>query len=93
MENGEITNDPPALYVIQCVRAPDVGSNEKMMIANGAAVLRHGLNSEQRDWLSERQSVSSTPQNQAFGGNVVKKPLVVHNEHTGHDVLRWVETW
>lgn len=64
-----------------------------MMITNAAAVLQHGITSEQRDWLAQHQSVTSTPHFQSFGGNAVKKPLVVQNENTGHDVLRWVENW
>jgi Taurine catabolism dioxygenase TauD, TfdA family len=92
LPNGEITNDPPLLQMFQCVHAPG-GGEGRTMIANGAEVLNSGLTPAQRDWLRERSSISFTPKNEAFGGNPFKMPLVIHNEHSGHDVIRWLESW
>jgi alpha-ketoglutarate-dependent taurine dioxygenase len=93
LPNGEITNDPPLFQMFQCLHAPGGGEGGRTMVTNGADVLNKGLNAAQREWLRGRRSISFTPKNQAFGGNLVNMPLIIHNDHTGHDVIRWLESW
>jgi len=93
LPSGEITNDPPLFQMFQCIHAPGGGQGGRTMVTNGADALKYGLTAEQREWLSTRRSISFTPKNQAFGGNLVNMPLIMKNEYTGHDCIRWLESW
>lgn len=63
------------------------------MITNGADVFRDGLTQEQRDWLSARTTTVFTPANMAFGGSKIERDMVIRDEYTGRDALRWLELW
>ncbi|KAF8886932.1 Pyoverdine/dityrosine biosynthesis protein-domain-containing protein [Infundibulicybe gibba] len=92
-ENGELTHDPPNFQIFQCLHAPENDEGGKTLLSNTADLLQHGISPAVREWLSKMTYSVYTPQNKVFGGDILKLPLVMRNEATGHDVLRWHEHW
>ncbi|TFK63470.1 Clavaminate synthase-like protein [Pluteus cervinus] len=91
--NGELTHDPPQFQVFQCIDAPDGNQGGQTLLSNTVTMLEQGLTAEQRQWLANATFSLYTPQNQVFGGDHLKLPLVMKNEATGHDIFRWHESW
>ncbi|KAF8579389.1 Clavaminate synthase-like protein [Ramaria rubella] len=92
-ENGELTHNPPTFQVFRCIRAPEQAEGGKTLITNTADLICHGLTASQRDWLSGKKYSVFTPANKVFGGELLTLPIIMRNENTGHDVLRWHEPW
>ncbi|KAF8886930.1 Pyoverdine/dityrosine biosynthesis protein-domain-containing protein [Infundibulicybe gibba] len=91
--NGELTHDPPNFQIFQCIYAPGEAQGGKTLLTNTAELLKQSLTAQQREWLSKTTWSVYTPQNTVFGGDHLKLPLVMHNDATGHEILRWHESW
>lgn len=92
LPDGSKTHDPPQYQVFQCIHATE-GTGGQTLLTNTNNLLQHGLTTAERDWLEKRTYSVFTPLNQVFGGDILKLPIIMQNEETEHNVLRWHEAW
>lgn len=94
-QEGTLTHDPPRFQAFQCIHSPDAGLGEggQTLLTNTNDLMQLGLTEAQRKWLEDKTFSIFTPANKVFGGDHLKLPLVMKNDGTGHDVLRWHENW
>ncbi|KAH8804237.1 Pyoverdine/dityrosine biosynthesis protein-domain-containing protein [Flagelloscypha sp. PMI_526] len=93
LPDGSKTHDPPKYQVFQCIDTTELSEGGQTLLTNTNHVLRFGLTTAERDWLESRTYSVFTPLNQVFGGDLLKLPIIMKNDETGHDVLRWHEHW
>ncbi|KAF5318287.1 hypothetical protein D9758_018885 [Tetrapyrgos nigripes] len=92
-EHGRMTSDSPQFQIFQCIQAPGNQEGGRTILTNTAEILRYGVTHLQKELLSSKNFTVFTPKNAVFGGDHLKLPLVMQNELTGHEVLRWNDPW
>ncbi|KAH8798042.1 Pyoverdine/dityrosine biosynthesis protein-domain-containing protein [Flagelloscypha sp. PMI_526] len=93
LPDGSKTHDFPKYQVFQCIKATEGSEGGQTLLTNTDYVLRFGLTNAERDWLKNKTYSVFTPLNQVFGGDLLKLPIIMQNEETSHDIIRWHEDW